>query len=112
MLFIMPPGHHRPGPPRYRFSTREKWIVSGVAVLTAVLAIVTVIAIASSGHKSANGCIDVAVAYSTGGSEIHQCGAEAKALCRAVGVSGGFTGQTATQVAAECRKAGLPAGPS
>jgi hypothetical protein len=110
MLMIMPPGHAATTGTPWRFSKREKWIVPAMAGLLAALAVAVGISLATSGHKSGDGCVDVAVAYSTGGSEIYRCGDAAKALCRSVGAPGGYTGDTARRVAVECRKAGLAVG--
>lgn len=107
---IMPPGHAATAGSPWRFSKREKWVVVVMSGLLAVLAVAVVISLATSGHKSGHGCVDVAVAYSTGGSEIYRCGDAAKVLCRSVGVPGGYTGETGRQVAVECRKAGLRVG--
>jgi hypothetical protein len=110
MVMIMPPGHAATAGSPWRFSKREKWVVVVMSGLLAALAIAVVISLSTSGHKSGHGCVDVAVAYSTGGSEIYRCGDAAKVLCRSVDVPGGYTGQTGRQVAVQCRKAGLPVG--
>ncbi len=107
---IMPPGHAATAGSPWRFSKREKLVVVVMSGLLAALVVAVVISLSTSGHKSGNGCVDVAVAYSTGGSEIYRCGEAAKVMCRSVGVPGGYTGQTGKQVAVQCRKAGLPVG--
>jgi hypothetical protein len=75
---IMPPGHAATAGSPWRFSKREKWVVVVMSGLLAALAIAVVISLSTSGHKSGHGCVDVAVAYSTGGSEIYRCGDAAK----------------------------------
>lgn len=78
-------------------------------MVTAVL-VAVVIAIASSGQKSGNGCVYVTYAGIIGAQQLHACGASARTVCRDLGSSGGFTGPAVPQVAAACRKAGLPVG--
>jgi hypothetical protein len=110
VAMIMPPDHARTLLVPRRLSSREKWILGGVSGLLVALVAVVVISLSSSGHTSANGCVDVALPYSTGGAEIYRCGDSARAMCRSVGVSGGLNGSAGRAVAAECRKAGLPVG--
>jgi len=109
-VLILPPGHAQAVSARRRLSAREKWILRGVLGTVAVLAVAVVIALATAGHSSGNGCVDVNIPYSTGGQELYRCGGEARAMCRAVGTPGGFTGAAAHAVATECRKAGLAVG--
>lgn len=106
---IMPPGHHAPRP-KYRFSRRERWIVGGVGGVAVALVIAVLVSLGTPGHKSGHGCVNIALAYSTGGAQIYKCGAAARALCAGVNAPGGLTGQPAQQTAVECRKAGLPVG--
>lgn len=83
----------------------------GVMVGTVVALIVaTLIALGATGHKSANGCIDVTVAAATGGTLIDQCGADARATCASVGTPAGYTGEAGQLIAEQCRKAGLRVG--
>jgi hypothetical protein len=82
-------------------------MIGGVLAAVAALAVAVVIALASSGHKSANGCVDVVVPYSIGGQEFYRCGASAKQLCQMVNAPNGFSGSPARAVAAACRKAGV-----
>jgi hypothetical protein len=109
-MLILPPGHAdavRQGP---GIRSREKWMIGGVVGIVAALAVALVISFASGTKHSGHGCISVALAYSTGGAQIDRCGAAARALCAGVGHPGGLSGQPARNVAAECRKAGLPVG--
>ncbi len=106
----MPPAHVQTVRRRYEFSPREKWILGGVLSLLLVLVVAVAISFATAGHRSANGCVDVALPYSTGGSEIYRCGPAARVMCSSAGVPGGYTGDSGRRVADECRKAGLKAG--
>ncbi len=85
-------------------------MVGGVLTTVAVLAVAVVIALVSSSHTTGNGCVHVNLPYSTGGQEFYECGAQAKAMCAAVGAPGGYTGAAAQAVATQCRRAGLPVG--
>jgi hypothetical protein len=92
------------------FTRRERWMVGSVLATVAAFALVVVIALATSGHSSGNGCVHVNLPYSTGGNEFYECGARARAMCANVGAPGGYTGAAAQAVAVQCRKAGLAAG--
>ena len=107
---IMPPDHARAVAARGALNPRERWILGGVgAVLVALIAII-VISVSSGGHVSGNGCVDVALPYSTGGAELYRCGPDARAMCAAAGRPTGYTGAAGRAVATQCRKAGLPVG--
>jgi len=75
-----------------------------------VLAVAVVVSVATSGHSTGNGCIDVNIPYSIGGQEVYRCGAAARAVCAAVDTPSGFSGSAGHAVAAECRKVSLPVG--
>ena len=109
-MLILPPGHAQTVSTGYRFSRRERWMLGGVLTTVAVLAVVVIVALATSSQSSGNGCVHVYLPYSTGGQEFYECGAKAKALCSGVNTPGGITGATATAVATQCRRAGLPVG--
>jgi len=96
---------------RREFRLREKWLIGAVLGATTALIVVVVISLASAGHSSANGCIDVTIPYAVGGVEYYRCGAAARAMCHDVGAPGGFSAASARAVSTECRKAGLPVGP-
>lgn len=106
----MPPDHARVVLARRRLSPREKWILASVGALFAALLVIVVIALATPGRTSANGCVDVALPYSTGGAEIYRCGAAARTMCMKAGHSDGYSGAAGRAVAGECHKAGLPVG--
>jgi len=89
---------------------REKWMIGGVVGLVAAVAVVLVISFATAGPKSGHGCVSVGLAYSTGGAQVHRCGASARQLCASVNQPGGTTGGAARSLTIECRKAGLPVG--
>ncbi len=109
-MLILPPGHGHATQLARRLRTREQWMIGGVLAAVVALVAAVVISIAVAGHASGNGCVDVTIPYSTGGQELYRCGPQARAMCALVGVPGGYTGALASAVAAECRKAGLPAG--
>ena len=109
-MLILPPGHAQTVAARRTLNVREKWILGSVGALVAALIVVVAIAVATAGHSSGNGCIDVTIPYSIGGQEFYRCGAAARRTCSSVGTPGGFVARAGRAVAAECRKAGLPAG--
>ena len=89
---------------------REKWIVGSVLAVVAALVVVVVISIGSSGHRTANGCVDVKFPVAIGGQEIYECGAQARELCASAGTSAGLSAVEDRAVAEQCRKAGLKVG--
>ena len=109
-MLILPPGHARALQVKRPFSTREKSIIGVILGLVAALVLAVVVSLASTGHQTGNGCVDVTIPYSIGGQEFYECGAAARAMCAQVGAPGGFSGGPGRAVAAECRKAGLPVG--
>jgi hypothetical protein len=109
-MLILPPGHAQSVRNRRAFSVRERWMLGGVGGLLAALLVALVISFASTGHKSGRGCIDVSLAYSTGGAEVYRCGAAARAMCAEVGAPGGLSGKAARTVTVACRKAGVAVG--
>jgi hypothetical protein len=109
-MLILPPGHAEEVARRRAFSGRERWMIRGVMTLVVVGIIALVVSFATAGKKTSHGCVSVALAYSTGGSQIYRCGAGARALCSAVGRAGGITGKPAQALAVECRKAGITVG--
>jgi type II secretory pathway component PulM len=108
LAMIMPPDHARAVAARRALNPRERWILGGVAAVLTSLIVVVVISLSSTGHVSGNGCVDVALPYSTGGAELYRCGSDARAMCAAAGKPTGYTGAAGRAVATECRKAGLP----
>jgi hypothetical protein len=82
-------------------------VVIGVLVaVVAAGAIAWAIVGHSSGHDSTgDGCVDVAIASSMGGSIEHTCGAAARDRCRAVYARNDPQAQA---VQAQCRAAGIP----
>ncbi len=85
-------------------------MVGSVLAAVGALAIVLVIALATSGHSTSRGCVSVNLPYSTGGQEFYECATKARAMCAEVGAPAGFAGAAAQAVAVQCRKAGLPVG--
>jgi hypothetical protein len=87
-------------------------MIGGVLGIVAALAVVLVISFASSSPSSTSGCIYATIPAATGAQQIHECGATARSTCATVLTPGAFTAQAAHTLATECRKAGLPVGPS
>jgi hypothetical protein len=81
-------------------------VLGAVAVLLAAVAVSFI----AAGDRSRHGCIAATVPYSLGGQQLDQCGSAARATCRAVGTSTGFSGAAGRAVAPACRKAGLRVG--
>jgi hypothetical protein len=107
---VLPPGHQREIRTPRKFSFREKWWVGVVSACLVAFAIVIVIAVASPPRKSAPGCVDVSIVGATGAAAVHQCGANARALCGAVDQPGGYSGETGKEIDSACRKDGFPVG--
>jgi hypothetical protein len=109
-MLILPPGHAQTLRQPRAFRVREKVMIGGVLAVVVALVAVLVISVGTSEHKSANGCVSVGLAYSTGGQTVYRCGSAARHLCAEVGQPGGINGISAGNVSTECRKAGLPVG--
>jgi hypothetical protein len=84
--------------------------VAGMAALVAAVVIAVVVSVATGGHSTGNGCVDVQLPSPVGGSEIYKCGAQARTLCSLAGAPNGYNGSEGAVIATECRKAGLPTG--
>jgi predicted acylesterase/phospholipase RssA len=93
---------------RRRLSLRERRILAGVGLLTAALIVAIVISLIAAGKTSSHGCIYVTIPAVTGAEQISQCGDTARATCRSTSTPGAFAPEAARDVAAACRKAGLP----
>lgn len=77
-----------------------------------MLVVVVVVSLATAGHRTGNGCVNVNITSSLGNQNYYKCGAEARAMCAATGTAGGLTGLAGRAVATECRKVSLPVGRS
>jgi hypothetical protein len=108
---VFPPGLHQEISTRREFSGREKKILGGVVLALAIFAVAIIVAVTGPSQTSARGCVDVSIVGATGNALIHQCGADARTLCRDAGKSGGYTGETGRQIRAACRKDGFAVGP-
>jgi hypothetical protein len=91
---------------------REKrGLAVGAAVIVAGLGGVGIWAAVSPGSygQSGNGCVTVTTASSTGGAQIHECGAAAATMCRSA-----FTHDDKLSLLTrpQCRLAGLPPRPA
>lgn len=70
---------------RPRLSARARWILlaAGAVVVAACVALGVWSAVGPDTYgASANGCVNVHIAGSTGGATLHYCGAQAKSFCR------------------------------
>jgi hypothetical protein len=109
-VLILPPGHARVDRGLRPLSTRERWILRGVAAAIAVIAALVIIALASAGKRSSHGCIYATIPGAVGAEQISQCGATARYTCATVLEPAAYTPSSARTIATECRKAGLPVG--
>jgi hypothetical protein len=107
-MLILPPGHFQEVSRHRSMGRREKWIISGVVGLVAVIVVAVVIAFTSVQRQSRNGCIDVSAATVIGGSELYRCGEAARALCTAPVGQSSQNVAFSRALAEACRKAGLP----
>ena len=107
---VLPPGHQREIASRRAFSRREKWTVGAVSAGLVAFAVILVIALAGPAQSTARGCVDVTLAGATGGASIHQCGADARSLCREAGAPGGYQGIAGRAIRAACRRDHIPVG--
>jgi hypothetical protein len=88
----------------------EKWILASLAIVLVVFAVVFIVGVSGGDQATARGCVDVSILGATGGAAIHQCGANARALCRDAGRPQGYSGETGREIAAACRKDGFAVG--
>jgi uncharacterized oligopeptide transporter (OPT) family protein len=111
-VLILPPGHAQAVGARRPLSVREKRMIGGVVATVAAVIVALVISLSSSSPTSGHGCIYLTLAANamTGGEEIYQCGAQARSTCATAQAPGAFTADAAHEVAAACRRAGLPVG--
>ncbi|MDQ6804531.1 MAG: hypothetical protein M3065_06100 [Actinomycetota bacterium] len=107
---VLPPGHHRDITTSRSFSRKEKWTVGVVLAAVAVFAIVLVISLTGPTQSTARGCVDVSIVGATGGAAIHQCGENARALCRSAATSGRHITDTVREIRAACRRDGFAVG--
>jgi hypothetical protein len=107
---VFPPGHHAEITERRAFSRTEKWTLGSVIVVLAAFAVIFAIALSGPTQSTARGCVDVSILGATGGAAIHQCGANARALCQTAGRRVGYTGETRQEIQAACRKDGFAVG--
>jgi hypothetical protein len=80
-------------------------VVAAVVLVVAGAAIWGVLRPGSYG-PSADGCITVTLASSTGGSVLHQCGTAAKSTCK---YAYAHSDRASVLTRAQCRLAGIPA---
>ena len=107
---VRPLGRREAGAAAGSLSRRERWLVRGVLVAVAALAVVLAVAIGTAGKSSAHGCIYTTIPGPVGAEQLDQCGSEARATCARASAPGTYPAQTARAVERQCRKAGLPTG--
>ena len=109
-MLILPPGHAQTIGTARKFTIREKWILGSVLATVAGLALIVVIAIASTEQTSTRNCINVTAPSFIGAEQISGCGAQAREICNAAADQGKYNQALAQTIAAECRKVGIPVG--
>ena len=87
---------------RTPFTSREKRVLVGLVVVLAVFGVALGVVAATSKDSVPAGCIRASVASTMGGNRFEVCGAKAKALCAAPGIS--------ASVVAACRREGYATG--
>ncbi len=109
-MLILPPGHAQAVNTPKRLAGGERRTVAIVGTVAAVLVALALFSLTSGAAKPAKGCIDVTVQSSLGGQVMAGCGATARAMCASVGAPGGYVGELATVVGAQCRKQRIKVG--
>jgi hypothetical protein len=111
MLMILPPGHASEANRTRKLGPRERRFAIFGAVVTGLLLIVVVIAVAIPGQKAGKGCLDLNIPSSTGAQPINACGQEAREICSTLNTPAGYTGRLASEYfGPACRKIGLRVG--
>ena len=106
----LPLGHGKAIAVGRGLTRRERWMIRGVILAVAILAVVSALAIGTAGTSSAHGCIRATIPGPVGAQEIDQCGSQARATCETVSAPGSFAPQAAQVIEQQCRKAGLAVG--
>ncbi len=109
-MLILPPGHAQAVNNRRRLAGGERRTVVLVGIVAAVLVGLALFSLTSGAAKPAKGCINVTVQSSLGGQVMAGCGATARSMCASVGAPGGYVGELASVVGAQCRKQGIKVG--
>jgi hypothetical protein len=94
-------------PPAEQVTGRDRRrIVAVIAVILLILAAVAVWAAFRPGAygSSRDGCVTVTMPSSTGGAQIHQCGTDARSLCKKAYAS---SDKISMLTRPQCRQAGL-----
>jgi hypothetical protein len=113
---VFAPGHFQQATQqstRRRFrSQRERLAVYAAAVITLVLVGLVVFSLTNHRRKTGHGCIDFTYSTMIGGSEMHECGAQARTVCATPPGSTSIDGDFQPELYAACRKAGIRTGRS
>ncbi len=107
-MLIMPPGHTRDLAKRRQFTRGERRFLALGGGLVVAVVIAVIVAIGSSSPTSGHGCIYMTLASSTGAVPLDGCGKVARRICDEAYAPGVYAPAIQGQIAAECRKAGLP----
>jgi hypothetical protein len=97
----------QPNPQGESLTPRQKrvFVIAGCAALVLAAAAGVWAAVSPGSYgRSSNGCVNVVVASSTGGSVLHGCGAKARSMCRDAFT---HTSRIAMLTRPQCRLAGL-----
>jgi hypothetical protein len=89
-----------------RWDRRERTIVAVVLACAAFAAVALGAYALTSGAPVRKDCVDFTFASTLGGAQVHECGANGRAVCASPGA---FKGVTA-ELREVCRKAGFPFG--
>ena len=79
-----------------------------MAGVTGLIVVAIIIAIATSGQASGNGCVHATFPGPVGAEQVNECGSAARSVCATLKASGQYGPEAVRSIAAECRKAGLP----
>lgn len=102
------PGHYQQiSQPRTR-GRRERWVLFTGAIVTLVVAAVTLFSLTSHDPTSGRGCLGFTYVMVMGGEQVHDCGAKARQLCAKPPQLGGLAHDFEVRLPAACRAAGLP----
>ncbi len=93
-----------------RLTARERRLIRGVLAAVVLLAVGVVVAVASTGPSSGNGCLHLTIPGQLARRRSTSAGAPPRTRAPAYGQPGTFSSLARQDVVAACRKAGLPLG--
>jgi hypothetical protein len=107
---VLPPGHFQEIASKRAFTRRERRTLAVVMAGLVAFAVVLIIALTGPSQNTVRGCVDVSIVGATGAAAIHQCGANARALCRSTTAPAAAVNETGRAIRAACRRDGFPVG--